>query len=112
MIGVPAVIHMSLLNLLRIIKYTVMAKIDLQTLSAVSHLKYAWEIVRKKGASSGIDQVSITDYEVGLDKRLNKLSEALLSGIWCPNPYQNVRIPKKGGESRNVGIMSVEDKIV
>lgn len=93
-------------------KFTVMAKIDIQRLSDVSHLKHSWSQVKAKGASSGIDEVSINDYETMLDRRLRSLSDALLSGTWRPNPYLNVRIPKKDGDTRLIGIMSVEDKIV
>ncbi len=89
-----------------------MAKINIQRLSAVPHLKLAWSVVKAKGASSGIDDISIDDYESHLDRRLSNLSNALLSGSWRPNPYLNVGIPKKDGEARRVGIMSVEDKIV
>lgn len=84
----------------------------LHQLADISLLSSAWQIIQTKGAAGGIDRVSMEDYKKDVVKRLRKLSENLLNHNWKPQPYLGVQIPKKTDGVRNLGLLSIEDKIV
>lgn len=69
-----------------------------------------WEL--KKDKASGIDGVSVKEYEVGLEKKLKELVIRLKAKKYKPQPVRRVYIPKSGGSKRRLGIPTVEDKIV
>ena len=69
-----------------------------------------WELKRDK--ASGIDGVSVKDYEVSLDENLKDLVRRLKTKSYRPQPARRVYIPKPNGKKRPLGIPSVEDKIV
>lgn len=73
----------------------------------------AWESVRANDGASGVDQVTIADYERHLKTNLKRLSESLKDGSYRPKPVRRTWIPKPGGdEKRPLGIPTVEDRIV
>lgn len=76
------------------------------------NLLAAWRSVRDKGAAGGIDGVSIQEFEQQFDENMQALQDELAAGKFVPQPYQEIRIPKGGGEFRSLGLMTVRDKIV
>lgn len=82
------------------------------TLCKVDTLYEAWEIVRSKNSSGGIDGMTVAQFEDNLERRLMELSEELKSGKWMPEPYMSIEIPKDGDESRRLGLLTVKDKVV
>ena len=78
-----------------------------------STLYDAWSIVRKKGASGGIDGVSADIFNVERLSQIRQLREDLQTGNWHPQPYWQIRIPKKKDtkEYRNLGMAVIRDKI-
>jgi RNA-directed DNA polymerase len=66
----------------------------------------------KRDRASGIDGVSIEDYEVDLDERIQELVKKLKLKKYKPQPVKRVYIPKSNGDKRGLGIATVEDKIV
>jgi group II intron reverse transcriptase/maturase len=72
----------------------------------------AYEWTRKDGAA-GIDEVTATEYAVGLWGRLENLVELLKSGNYRAPPVKRVYIPKAGNsnEKRPIGIPASEDKV-
>lgn len=71
----------------------------------------AWRTVRDKGASGGIDGVSIAGFDAELDANMQALQDELVAGKFVPQPYQEIKIPKGDGEFRSLGLMSIRDKI-
>ena len=69
-----------------------------------------WKLKRDK--ASGIDGVTVKEYEVGLERNLKDLVERMKSWEYRPKPVRRVYIPKSDGNKRPLGIPSVEDKIV
>jgi len=69
-----------------------------------------WELKRDK--ASGIDGVTVKEYEVGLERKLKDLVERMKIWKYRPKPTRRVYIPKSDGNKRPLGIPSVEDKIV
>ena len=76
--------------------------------------KMVWEAykkVKKNGGSAGIDSQSLDCYAENLQGNLYKLWNRLASGSYFPSPVREVKIPKKAGGYRSLGIPTVEDRI-
>jgi RNA-directed DNA polymerase len=69
-----------------------------------------WELKRDK--ASGIDGVSVEEYEAKLEENIKDLVAKLKAKRYRPQPVRRVYIPKSNGGKRGLGIPAVEDKIV
>jgi Retron-type reverse transcriptase len=69
-----------------------------------------YNLARNKAV--GIDKVSWQEYEKDLDKNLQSLVERLKKKKFKPLPSKRVYIPKGNGETRPLGISTIENKIV
>jgi len=76
--------------------------------------KEVWEAYKRvkanKGAA-GVDDQSIEDFEKKLKKNLYKIWNRMSSGSYFPPPVRTVKIPKKNGGERKLGILTVADRI-
>lgn len=66
----------------------------------------------KRNKASGVDGVTVEEYEVSLEENLKDLVERLKRKCYRPKPVRRVYIPKPKGGKRPLGIPAVEDKIV
>lgn len=71
----------------------------------------AYRKVKANGGSAGIDQVSLDAFSKDLSGNLYKLWNRLSSGSYFPPPVKQVKIPKKSGGQRSLGIPTVADRI-
>lgn len=71
----------------------------------------AYQDVKAKGGSAGIDKESIVDFERDLKDNLYRLWNRLSSGSYFPPPVKGVPIPKKSGGKRLLGVPTVSDRI-
>lgn len=73
----------------------------------------AWRRVQRKGASGGIDRVTIAEFGHRLNDNLASLRADLLTEQYVPEPFQKIAIPKldSPGESRPLQLPTVRDKI-
>lgn len=71
----------------------------------------AYRKVKANGGSAGIDQVSLDAFSNDLSGNLYKLWNRLSSGSYFPPPVKQVKIPKKSGGQRSLGIPTVADRI-
>ena len=71
----------------------------------------AYQSVKEKGGSSGVDQESIERFESRLGDNLYKIWNRLCSGSYFPPPVKEVLIPKKTGGVRVLGVPTVADRI-
>jgi hypothetical protein len=65
----------------------------------------------KRDKDSGVDGVSVAEYERNLEGNLKDLVRRLEAKQYWPQPVRRAYIPKDGGQ-RGLGIPTVEDKIV
>ena len=76
--------------------------------------KEVWEAYKRvkanKGAA-GVDEQSIEDFEKRRKKNLFKIWNRMSSGSYFPPPVRTVKIPKKNGGERKLGIPTVADRI-
>ena len=79
----------------------------------LSNLKAAWKRVEANQGGGGVDRMSVTDFAKDAEARLQRLSEALRSGTYKPQPVKRTYIPKPGSqEKRPLGIPTIIDRIV
>jgi RNA-directed DNA polymerase len=72
----------------------------------------ATQVIANHGAA-GVDQVSVKQFQAGLEVELDKLQEALTAGTYEPQAIRRVYIPKPGSrEQRPLGIPTVRDRTV
>ena len=71
----------------------------------------AYELVKANAGVAGVDQQSLSNFELNLKGNLYKLWNRLSSGSYFPPPVKAVAIPKKAGGERILGIPTVSDRI-
>jgi group II intron reverse transcriptase/maturase len=76
-------------------------------------LRMAWEMVKARKGSGGIDGQTIQSIEKsGVEAFLTQVQEKLREGAYRPQPVRRVYIPKADGRLRPLGIPSVCDRVV
>lgn len=76
-----------------------------------SQVWLAYKKVKSNKGSSGVDNVSIQDFDADIEDNLYKLWNRLASGSYFPPPVRRVEIPKSNGTKRELGIPTVGDRI-
>lgn len=71
----------------------------------------AFKRVKANKGTSGVDDVSIAEFEKDLRGNLYKIWNRMSSGCYLPSPVKLVEIPKSGGGKRPLGIPTVEDRV-
>jgi len=71
----------------------------------------AYKKVRANRGSSGVDSVSMEEFDADRRKHLYKLWNRMSSGSYFPPPVKEVEIPKKDGKFRNLGIPTISDRV-
>ena len=79
----------------------------------ITWLRKAYDLTRKDGAV-GVDGQTAADYEANLTDNLQDLLNRAQSGTYVAPPVRRVHIPKPGspGETRPLGIPTIEDKVL
>jgi CRISP-associated protein Cas1 len=83
----------------------------LERIAAVAALRTAWDKVNRNAGGPGGDEVTLGEFEVGLEQRLARLSRELVSGTYWPRPVRLVEVPKRAGGMRVLAIPSVADRV-
>ncbi|MBI4179413.1 group II intron reverse transcriptase/maturase [bacterium] len=84
---------------------------SLAHLMGTEHLKEAWVRIRKDGAT-GVDGMTAGVYGEKLEENIQALHERLRKGSYRAPPVRRAKIPKEDGSFRELGIPTLEDKIV
>lgn len=71
----------------------------------------AYHLVKSNRGGSGVDRVSLKEFEKNLQGNLYKIWNRLSSGSYFPPPVRRVDIPKANGDTRPLGIPTVGDRI-
>ena len=66
----------------------------------------------RRRAATGVDGVTVEEYECNLENHLRDLHDRIHSGRYRPLPVRRAYIPKADGGQRPLGILALEDKIV
>ena len=71
----------------------------------------AYKRVKENHGAAGVDGQTIEDFEGDLSGNLYKIWNRMCSGSYFPPPVRTVKIPKKNGGERKLGIPTVADRI-
>jgi group II intron reverse transcriptase/maturase len=71
----------------------------------------AWKRVAANKGAPGVDRESIQVYENQLGQNLYNLWNRMSSGSYFPKPVRQVLIPKEDGQTRPLGIPTVNDRV-
>ena len=76
-------------------------------------LSHAYDLVRSKKGSAGIDGVTFETIEEneGAAAFIAELQEALKNKVYRPDPVKRVMIPKSDGSQRPLGIPTIRDRV-
>ncbi len=72
----------------------------------------ALEAVKRNRGSAGIDRMRVDDLEEHFERHWPKIRAKLLAGTYVPSPVKRVEIPKPNGGKRELGIPTVQDRVV
>jgi len=77
------------------------------------NLKAAYERTKRNKGTHGVDNISIRFFGKYLDENLERLTEEIKAGRYCPQRLRRIYIPKPGsGEKRPISIPTVRDRVV
>lgn len=77
----------------------------------VKSLYNAWKKVKANRGAAGIDRVSWFGFEENLDANLAELSRNLRTLTYQPLPAKFVQIAKANGKTRELGILTIRDRV-
>lgn len=72
----------------------------------------AWKRVKANKGSPGVDGMSIDDFLGYSRDHWSGIRQALLEGLYAPQPVKGVTIPKPNGGERKLGIPTVVDRVI
>lgn len=75
------------------------------------NLYRAWRKVRANRGTGGVDAVSLKDFEKNLQDNLTELARNLLDKTYQPLPVKFVKIVKESGKLRELGILTIRDRV-
>jgi RNA-directed DNA polymerase len=85
----------------------------LSQISSAEKIRRSWAKVRRNwSASSGLDNISVLEYEGNLDKNLQEIQVQLRNKTYSFKPSIEKPIPKKQGGERKIHIFTIRDKVV
>ncbi len=82
----------------------------IEAVATLANLQRAWDHVRERGSSPGIDRMTVQAFARGRMRRLKDLSGRLLEGAYRPSP--GMRFSPPCDPERKLVIPTVEDRIV
>jgi len=71
----------------------------------------SWKRVAANKGAPGVDKESIQVFQSKLGRNLYTLWNRMSSGSYFPQPVRQVLIPKSDGQSRSLGIPTVNDRV-
>ena len=75
-------------------------------------LMNAWKKVRANKGGPGVDFLTIQQFELSLTENLQELSAQLREDRYYPMPIKRVAIKKASGGMRELGILTIVDRII
>ena len=76
------------------------------------NLQAAWKRVKANKGAAGVDGLDIEQTAQELRTRWPGIRQALLAGTYRPAPVRRVMIPKPDGSQRELGIPTVQDRLI
>ena len=84
----------------------------LRRIAASANLWAAWRVVRRRRGGAGIDDVTISAFQAREAHHLRRIEHTLLDQTYTPRPLKRVRLDKGHGQTRDIGVPCIADRIV
>jgi group II intron reverse transcriptase/maturase len=75
-------------------------------------LREAFHDVKRNKGASGVDNVSVEEFECNLKEELSRLRQEVTSWTYKVQPVKRIEIPKANGGIRLLGIPTVRDRVL
>lgn len=82
-----------------------------EQIAEIKSLYNAWRKVKANRGAAGIDRVSWFGFEENLDANLAELARNLRTLTYQPLPAKFVQIAKANGKTRELGILTIRDRV-
>lgn len=76
------------------------------------NLQAAWKQVKRNKGAPGVDGITTEDYPQWAKQHWAATRRALEGGYYIPQPIRRVEIPKPNGGKRQLGIATVNDRVI
>jgi RNA-directed DNA polymerase len=84
----------------------------LERIFSFGNVATAWERVRSNKGAPGVDGITIEQFPDRTRPLWAAIRESLLTGSYLPKPVLRVEIPKPTGGMRQLGIPTVQDRLI
>ena len=84
----------------------------LEFILSPSNLNAVYLQVRRNKGAAGVDKLEVESLKDYLIKNKTELTAAIFRGIYRPHPVRRVEIPKDNGQKRQLGILTVVDRVI
>ncbi len=86
--------------------------VSFEQIFSTSSLLTAWESVKQKNKSGGIDNVTICDFQKDIEPNIKKLQAELYEYKYIPEPYKRFYIQKDVSGLRPLSLLTIKDKVI
>lgn len=84
----------------------------LEFILSPSNLNAAYKQVKRNQGSGGVDKMEVGSLRDYLVVHKDELIATILRGTYRPNPVRRVEIPEENGQTRQLGIPTVVDRVI
>lgn len=84
----------------------------LEFILSPNNLNQAYLQVKRNKGAGGIDKMEVESLKDYLVRHKDELVKSILEGKYQPNPVRRVEIPKENGNTRQLGIPTVVDRVI
>jgi RNA-directed DNA polymerase len=84
----------------------------LERIMSRGNMSEAWKRVKANQGQPGVDGITIDEFPEVTRSQWSKIRQTILDGSYEPQPVRRVEIPKGNGESRPLGIPTVQDRLI
>lgn len=84
----------------------------LEFILSPANLNAAYQQVKRNKGAGGTDQMQVESLKDYLVENKDELIAAIFRGSYRPNPVRRVDIPKDNGQTRQLGIPTVVDRVI
>ncbi len=85
---------------------------NLEKILSNENFNSAWNKIKAKNATFGIDQVTIDEFNSNYNENIEQLRNSVLSEEYIPEPYKMILIKKNPDEFRPIAILTLKDKLL
>ncbi len=81
-------------------------------IAALNNLEFAWNDIKLKQRSSGIDNISAAEFDKNMNENILQISQSLKNGKYIPKPVYEFEKIKDQKKRINLVITAISDKII